>query len=89
MKIKEGFVMREVAGQALVVATGKASQSFNGMIKLNSTAKDIWNLISEGKSESEIISALCEKYDVTEQKATADTSSIIEKMRSAGVFEDE
>lgn len=89
MRIKEGFVMREVAGQAIVVATGKASQSFNGMIKLNSTAKDIFRLIDEGKSESEIVSLLCEKYDVSEQKAADDTAAIISKMRSAGVLEDE
>lgn len=89
MKIREGFVMREVAGQAIVVATGKASHSFNGMIKLNGTAKDIWTLIVEGKSENEIVDSLCEKYEVDREKAAADTNAIITKMRSAGVLEDE
>ena len=35
MRIKEGFVLREVAGQVVVIATGEASKGFHGMIKLN------------------------------------------------------
>lgn len=89
MKIKDGFVMREVAGQAIVVATGKASRDFSGMIKLNGTAKDIWQWLSEGKSEDETALLLCQKYEVTNEKAKSDTMAIVEKMRAAGVIDDE
>ena len=49
MKIKEGFVLRTVMGNNVVVAVGEASKSFRGMIKLNGTATAIWKLIEEGK----------------------------------------
>ena len=39
MRIKEGFVLREVAGQAMVIATGEASKEFHGMVKLNESGK--------------------------------------------------
>ena len=42
MKIKEGFVLRDVVGQAVVIAVGEASKKFHGMINLNSTGKVIW-----------------------------------------------
>ena len=32
MRIKKGFVLREVAGQIMVIATGEASKDFHGMI---------------------------------------------------------
>ena len=56
MKIKEGFVLRDIGNQTVVVATGEASQDFYGMIKLNQTGKIIWEGISDGLSEELIIS---------------------------------
>lgn len=50
MRIKNGFVLRDVAGQTMVVATGEANKSSHGIIKLNPTAKDVWLWLSEGKS---------------------------------------
>ena len=41
MKIKNGFVAKEIAGQYVVVALGQASKIFNGIIKLNESGKFI------------------------------------------------
>ena len=41
MKIKKGFVLRDVAGRSVVVATGAAAKKFRGMIMLNDTGKEI------------------------------------------------
>ena len=58
MKIKHGFVLRRVLDEAIVVASGEASKTFHGMIKLNDSAADIWQWISEGKGEAEIAKLL-------------------------------
>ncbi len=42
MKIKKGFVLRDVAGRSVVVATGAAAKRFRGMVMLNETGKEIW-----------------------------------------------
>ena len=68
MRIKSGFVLREVAGQNMVIATGEASENFNGMIKLNSTGKEIWLGLQEGLSEEDIALGLQKKYDVEPEK---------------------
>ena len=51
MRIKEGFVLREVAGQAMVIATGEASKEFHGMVKLNESGKIIWKGLMDGLTE--------------------------------------
>lgn len=89
MKIKDGFVLRRVLDEAIVVASGEASKNFHGMIKLNDSAADIWGWISEGLSESEIAAKLAEKYEIAPQKAAEDTRAMIEQMLEAGIFEDE
>ena len=84
MHIKEGFVLREVAGQIMVIATGEASKNFHGMIKLNGTGKDIWVALQEGKSETEIIKDLQDKYQIEETQAQADTKEFLNQMLKAG-----
>lgn len=88
MRIKNGFVLREVAGKAVVIAVGEASKTFHGMINLNGTGKDIWQGVSEGKSVDEIAQKLTEEYEVDFEKAKEDTVKIIEKMREAGILEE-
>lgn len=84
MRIKEGFVLREVAGQIMVIATGEASKNFHGMIKLNSTGKDIWVALQDGKSEAEIIKDLQDKYQIEEIQAKNDTKEFLNQMLEAG-----
>lgn len=87
MKIKEGFVMREVAEQAVVIAVGEASKTFHGMINLNGTGKLIWEGVEQGKTEEEIAHRILEDYEVDYEKALHDVKVMIGKMEEAGVLE--
>ncbi len=84
MKIKQGFVLRRVLDEAIVVASGEASKTFHGMIKLNDSAADIWQWISEGKEVGEIAGLLSEKYEISLEKATVDTEAMIKSMTENG-----
>ena len=84
MRIKKGFVLREVAGQNMVIATGEASKDFHGMIKLNNTGKEIWQGLQEGLSEIQIAKGLQEKYQIEAEKAEQDTKELNEKMLEMG-----
>lgn len=88
MKIKEGFVLREVANQAIVIAVGKASESFKGMIKMNQTSKDIWNYIQKGLDVEDIVLEMKKKYDVDETVIRKDVLYIISVLRENNVLED-
>lgn len=84
MRVKDGFVMREVAGQAMVIATGEASKEFHGMIKLNDTGKTIWEELMRGTTKEKIVKKLSEVYEIDEKQAEQDTEIFIEKMQKAG-----
>lgn len=58
MKIKKGFVLRDVAGRSVVVATGAAAKKFRGMIMLNDTGKEIWIRLQKGMDQEEIIRSM-------------------------------
>lgn len=84
MRIKDGFVLREVAGQAVVIATGEASKNFHGMIKLNATGKVIWEGLAAGKSDDEIAADLVGAYDVSPEKAAADVAKFVQQVADQG-----
>lgn len=87
MKIKDGFVVRDLAGQSIVVALGEASKTFNGMIKLNDTGRLIWDMLAEGKSKEEIVDRFTAEYDVERDIADRDVSAFIETLQGADILE--
>ena len=88
MKIKKGFVAKEIAGQYVVVALGKASKIFNGIIKLNDTAKFIWDILEKGAEKEEIVAALLAEYEgVDRATAEADVQKFIDELKGAGILE--
>lgn len=87
MKIKEGYLLREVAGSHVVVPTGKAALDFSGVITLNETGAFLWKQLARDKSEEELLIALLDEYDTGEEKAKADITAFIAKLKAAGLLE--
>ena len=61
MKIKQGLVLREVAGSYVIVDLG-GELNFKGMLTLNETGAFIWRLLMQGKTQTEIAALLTEEY---------------------------
>jgi uncharacterized Zn finger protein len=87
MKVKEGFILRKMGGQPVVVAVGSASKTFNGMVKLNETGEFLWQHMTENVSESDLVQALLENYDVPEEIAKKDVETFINTLKTPGIVE--
>ena len=85
MKIKDGFILREVAGNYIVVAVGEAVKNFNGVINLNETGAFLWKILDKGGDEESLTAALLGEYDVSEEIARADVKAFISKLTEAGL----
>lgn len=85
MNIKKGFVIQEVGGQWVAVATGAAAAEFNGIVKLNDTAAIVWRGIEEGLSRDQIVARVVESYDVDEPRAAADVDTFLQALVKAGI----
>ena len=87
MKIKNGFVVRTVAGESVVVAVGAASKSFKGIIKLNDTGRILWDKLAGGADESEMLAAILSEYDIDADIAKKDIENFIKTLKGADVIE--
>lgn len=79
MKLKEGFILRDVAGQTVVLPSG-ADLDLNMMITLNDTGKFLWTLLENETTEAELVAALLSEYDVDEATATAAISGFVAEL---------
>ncbi len=83
MKLKEGFILRELAGETVVIPSGD-SVNLNMMITLNETAAFLWRKLENGAEESELVAALLSEYDVDEATATTCVSAFVKKLCDNG-----
>lgn len=87
MKIKDGFILREVAGNFIVVAVGSTAKSFNGMINLNDTGAFLWKKMQDGSDAEGLKNALLEEYEIDENTAEKHAKVFIDKLVKAGLVD--
>ena len=87
MKIKEGFLLREVAGNTVVVPIGDEAVEFNGVITINETGKFIWELMQEGIEKEELLEKFMKEYSVSEADAKEDIKTFIQILLDNNIAE--
>ena len=87
MKIKEGFILRNVAGNNVVVPIGQATIDFNGMMSLNDTGAFLFGKLIEGISREDLIQEVVEAYGIEKELAEKDVDNFIEKVEREDLFE--
>ena len=88
MKRKEGFVLRTVCGEKVIVGEGLGAIDFGKLVSLNGTAAWIWEKAGElGEFEAETLaSALCEEYEVEADRALADVKALLAQWLELGII---
>ena len=86
LKLKDGFLLREIAGRIVAVPVGD-NLDLNLMISLNGTGRFLWERLKTGACAQELKEALMETYDVSEVLAQSDVDAFIEKLSENGFLE--
>ncbi|MBP5389808.1 MAG: PqqD family protein [Bacteroidales bacterium] len=89
MKVKEGFRMRTMLGEHIVVAEGLKNINFNKMISLNASAAYLWESVADKEFTVETLKdLLLEKYEVAPEVAAADAEKVARAWIDAGIVEE-
>lgn len=86
MKIKLEFVLRDIAGDLLLVPAGKAALDLNGMLTLNEVGAEIWHMLPEVENEEELVSRLLDIYEVEEDVLRKDVDDFLAALRKLGIL---
>ena len=89
MKQKEGFVLRTVCGEHVIVGEGLGTIDFGKLISLNETAAWLWEKAAEmGDFDIDsLTAALCEEYEVDSNQARQDVTKMVSQWQELGIVE--
>ena len=89
MKIKDGFILRQICGEYVVVGEGLAQVNFNKMLSLNETAAFLWKEV-QGKefTKDTLVDLLLEQYEVERERAAQDVDKLLSVWLKEGVAEE-
>ncbi len=90
MKIAEGFLLRKVANQSIVMPMGKKAFDFNRAITLNETAAFLWAILEkEDVTKEQLMEKLRAEYDVDKATAENDIDKFLNKLRENGLLNEQ
>ena len=88
MKIKEGFELRDVCGESVIVATGRKNIDFSKVISLNESAALVWREVEDRDFEVEdMAKTLLDTYEVDEATALRDAKALASQWKEIGLVE--
>lgn len=87
MKIDKEFILRKIAGDHVLIPTGKTALSFNGMITVNEQGAFLWQKLRDEISEEQLVDAMLEEYEVDRQTAQADVKEFLEVLRNCKILD--
>ena len=87
MKIKKEMILREIAGESILVPGGDAVLDLNGLFVMTETGAFIWSLLPDVETESQILEKTLEEYEIDEETAKNDIAEFLDKLRSYGIID--
>lgn len=88
MKIKDGFIMKDVAGSKVVLPIGERQNDLKGIITFNEIGAEVFNMLDGTNSVEEIAHKIAKDYDTPYETVEADVNKLVKKMREQGLIED-
>lgn len=87
MKIKENFVLRNIADEYIVMPTGSNIAKFDGAVALNEVSAFIFEKLQNPVSKEDLVTALLNEYEVDAETAAKDVDALIAKFEEMGIIE--
>ena len=86
MIIKKEFIKREIAGDIVLVPVGTSVFAFNGLFAMNELGSFLWDRIPEAEGEEDLLRAVLQEYEVTEDVARRDIQEFLGELRKLDII---
>ena len=86
MKVSKEFVLREIAGDYIIIPTGKTVLEFNGLITVNEVGVSLWKMLQEEATFEELVKGILDEYDVEEAVAREDIQEFLDRLIEGGII---
>lgn len=86
MRVEKEFVLREIAGDYIIIPTGSTVLEFNGLITVNEVGVTLWKMLQKEVTMEQLVSGILEEYDVEEAVAREDILEFLNTLEKGGIL---
>lgn len=86
MRIDKEFILREIAGDYIIIPAGKTVLDFNGLITVNEVGVSLWNMLQNEVTFEELVQGILDEYDVEESVAREDIQEFLAALIEVGMI---
>lgn len=87
MKIKEGFLLHEIAGNYVVIAVLQDVVNMNGLTTVNEVGALLWKKLENGATEQELVDAVLSEYEIDDATARNDIQDFLKELEKHNILE--
>ena len=88
MKVKDGFTLRNVIGENILMPTGDNIGKFDGTVIFNDVSAFVWEKMQTPVSREDLLGAILGEFEVDKETAEKDLDALIEKFSSLGLIDE-
>ncbi len=88
MKIKPGYLLREVLDVAVIIGVGSENYTPNEIMSLNETGALLWHCLEKGAEKQELVDAILKEYDTDAATAQKDVDTFLARLREKALIEE-
>lgn len=89
MKIKDGFILKNIAGSTVVVPVGENFVNLQLMLNLNESGTFLWKKLQNDCTKEELLQAMLAEYEVSESVAAADIDEFLNTLKENHILDEE
>ena len=86
MKVEKEFVLREIAGDYIIIPTGETVLEFNGLITVNEVGVSLWKMLQQDITQEDLVKGILDEYDVEESIAREDIQEFLDILVKSGIL---
>ena len=88
MKIKEEYILQNIADKWVVINTNAKSVNFNKILSLNESGRFLWEQLENGTEAEDLVNALMEHFEIDKVLAQTDVEKFIRELKDLECLDD-
>ena len=88
MKLIEGFSIRTILDETVIIPTGKAGHCLSGLISVNETGEYLFELLQAEQTMESLVTEMLEEFEVEKETAEADVKAFVNVLIENGMLEE-
>lgn len=87
MKVRSDFILRNIAGEYMLMPAGDQIKDFQGMLVMNELSAFVWEKLQVPTTRDTLLADILAEYEIDEQTAAADLDALLDELNRHGVIE--